>query len=93
MFKKNTLKKETYDSLVRLNDELDKLPPGSDEQLNACKAYNQTVEAYRKLDTVDVNALIPGIATVVTFVLYMAFSETHIMDTRPITFCKSLFKK
>lgn len=87
------LKKETYDSLIKQNEVLNGLPSGSEEQLNACKAFNQTVEAYKKLDSVDINALIPGCVSIAMFILYMAFSDTHIMDTRPMVFCKGLFKK
>jgi len=91
--RKVTTKKELENEISRISDVSMGLPVGSEEYLNACKAQNQLSEAVGKLRTVDVNQLIPGIASVGMFILYMAFSDTHIMDTRGIQFCKSLFRR
>ena len=66
---------------------------GSEEYLNACKATNQLAEAAQKCKRVDINQLIPGIASVGMFVIYMIFNEKNITDTRGIQFVKGLFKR
>ena len=66
---------------------------GSEEYLNACKSANQLAEAAQKCKRVDWNQLIPGVASVGMFVIYMVFSDTHITDTRGIQFVKGLFKR
>ena len=66
---------------------------GSEEYLNACRATNQLAEAAQKCKRVDVNQLIPGVASITMFVIYMIFNEKNITDTRGIQFVKGLFKK
>ena len=66
---------------------------GSEEYLNACKATNQLAEAAQKCKRVDLNQMIPGIASIGMFVIYMIFNEKNITDTRGIQFVKGLFKK
>ena len=86
-------RKELEDEVVRVRADLAELDVGSEEYLNACKAENQLAEAAGKLKKVDLDALIPCAGSVVMFVIYMMFSETHIMDTRGIQFIKGLFKR
>lgn len=66
---------------------------GTEEYLNSVKAANQLAEAAQKCKRVDINQLIPGIASVGMFVIYMVFNEEHITDTRGIQFVKGLFRK
>jgi hypothetical protein len=66
---------------------------GSEEYLNACKAANQLTEAAQKCKRVDWNQMIPGMASIGMFVIYMIFNEKNITDTRGIQFVKGLFKK
>ena len=93
MFKKKTTSKELEEEILRVKEEASSLDVGSEEYLNSCKAQNQLSEAAGKLKKVDANQLIAGGSGVVMFIMYMIFSETHIVDTRPIQFCKSLFKR
>jgi len=89
---KRKIKREMYDTLLDQNEALGTLTPGSEDHLNACKALNQVTEAYGRLNKIDPNLLIDGAISIGMFVLYMAFSDTHIMDTRPVQFCKNFFK-
>ena len=66
---------------------------GSEEYLNACKAANQLTEAAQKCKRVDLNQMIPGVASIGMFVIYMIFNEKNITDTRGIQFVKGLFKR
>ena len=86
-------RKELENEIIRVKEDASTLDVGSEEYLNACKAQNQLSEAAGKLKKVDINALIPGVASVGMFVIYMMFSDTHITDTRGIQFCKNLFKR
>ena len=86
-------RKELETQLVTTMDEIDKYPVGSEEYLNACKATNQLAEASQKCRRLDINQLIPGVASVGMFVIYMIFNEKHITDTRGIQFVKGLFKR
>lgn len=86
-------RKELEDEVIRVRADLAELDVGSEEYLNACKAENQLAEAAGKLKKVDLNTLIPSVASVGMFVIYMMFSETHITDTRGIQFIKGLFKR
>ena len=86
-------RKELEDLLIVTSDKAVKYDVGSDEYLNACKATNQLAEAAQKCKRVDINTLIPGIASVGMFVIYMIFNEKNITDTRGIQFVKGLFKK
>ena len=90
--KKISARKELENEVLRVKKEASTLDVGSDEFLNACKAENQLSEAAGKLKSVDTTTLITGGTSIAMFMLYMAFSETHIMDLRPIQFCKSLFR-
>lgn len=86
-------RKDLEDRLVFTMEEVEKYPVGSEEYLNACKAGNQLAEASQKLKRIDINQLIPGIASVGMFVIYMIFNEKNITDTRGIQFVKGLFKR
>ena len=89
----NSARKELEEEVIRVKNEASGLDVGSEEYLNACKAQNQLSEAAGKLKKVDTTALISGGSSVVMLVVYMIFSDTRIIDTRPIQFCRSLFKK
>ena len=86
-------RKELENEVIRVKEDLANLEVGSEEYLNACKAENQLAEAAGKLKKVDINQLIPGVASVGMFVIYMIFSDTHITDTRGIQFVRGLFKR
>ena len=89
----NNARKELELEIVRVREEAEHLEIGSEEYLNAAKAQNQLSEAAGKLRKVDPTTLITGGTSVVMFLLYMVFADTHIGDTRPIQFAKSLFKR
>lgn len=93
MQKAESPRKELEKEVVRIKYDMLDYNVGSEEYLNACKSVKELSESIMKLRKVDVNTLIPGGASVVMFVIYMIFSDTHIMDTRAIQFCKSLFNK
>ena len=86
-------KKNLEYEIVRTRELMMDYDVGSEEYLNACKASNQLAEAAQKCKRVDLNQLIPGIASVGMFVIYMVFNEKHITDTRGIQFIKGLFKR
>lgn len=93
MQKAESPRKELEKEIVRIKYDMLDYSVGSEEYLNACKSVKELSESTMKLRKVDINALIPGVASVGMFVIYMIFSDTHIMDTRAIQFCKSLFKR
>ena len=86
-------RKELNDEILVLREGMEQYPVGSEEYLNACKATNQLAEASQKLKRIDVNQLITGGISIGMFVLYMAFSENHITDTRAYQWAKGLFRK
>ena len=86
-------RKELEKQVVATVDASQSYDVGSEEYMNACKAANQLAEAAQKSKRVDVNQLIPGIASVGMFVIYMIFNEKNITDTRGIQFVKGLFKR
>ena len=86
-------KKELEHQMVSVVEASEKYDVGSEEYLNACKATNQLAEAAQKCKRVDMNQMIPGIASIGMFVIYMIFNEKNITDTRGIQFIKGLFKK
>lgn len=86
-------RKELENEIVALKEDMGKYPVGSEEYLNACKSTNQLAEASQKLKRVDVNQLITGGISIGMFILYMAFSENHITDTRAYQWAKGLFRK
>lgn len=89
----NNVKKQIENEMALNNEAMSQMEIGSEAYLNAAKAQNQLAETANKMKKVDVNALIPGAASVGMFVIYMIFSDTHIMDTRGIQFCKNLFRR
>lgn len=93
LFFKKTAKRNLEEEVIRVKDSLEELDIGSEEYLNAAKAENQLAEAAGKLRKLDLNTLITGACSITMFVIYMAFSETHICDTRGIVFIKGLFKR
>lgn len=86
-------KKELDIQMMTTMGKVNEYPVGSEEYLNACKATNQLAEASQKCRRLDINQLIPGVASVGMFVIYMIFNEKHITDTRGIQFVKGLFKR
>lgn len=86
-------RKELEKHVVEVAEAAESYEIGSEEYLNACKATNQLAEAAQKCKKVDVNQLIPGVASITMFVIYMIFNEKNITDTRGIQFVKGLFKK
>lgn len=86
-------KKELDTQLIETMETINKYPVGSEEYLNACKATNQLAEASQKCRKIDINQLIPGVASIGMFVIYMIFNEKNITDTRGIQFVKGLFKR
>jgi len=90
---KKSTRKELEDQIKVISDASMGYDVGSEEFLNACKAENQLAEAAGKLKVVNADTMIGGGVSIAMFLLYMAFSDTHITDTRAISFCKSLFRK
>ena len=86
-------RKEMEQEVLRIQGEASTLDVGSEEFLNAMKAANQAAEAATKMKKVDANVLIPAGSSVVMLIVYYLMTETRIMDTRPIQFVKSLFKR
>ena len=86
-------RKELEKEIVSLRGDMNDMEPGSEEYLNAAKAANQLAEASQKTKKFDVNQLITGGISIGMFLLYMAFSENHITDTRAYNWAKSLFRK
>ena len=86
-------RKELEHEVVSVMEKAEEYSVGSEEYLNAAKASNQLAEASMKMKKVDVNALIPGVASIGMFVIYMIFNEKNITDTRGIQFVKGLFKR
>ena len=91
--KKPSIRQNLLNEIDRLRDEAELLEVGSEEYLNNTKAQNQLAECAKKLERVDLNTLIPAIGSICMFIIYMIFSDTHIMDTRGIQFIKGLFRK
>jgi hypothetical protein len=86
-------KKSLEYEVIRTREEMEQYDVGSEEYLNACKATNQLAEAAQKCKRVDWNQMIPGVASIGMFVIYMIFNEKNITDTRGIQFIKGLFKR
>lgn len=86
-------RKEMEQEVLRIQGQASTLDVGSEEFLNAMKAANQAAEAATKMKKVDANAMIPACGSVVMLIVYYLMTETRIMDTRPIQFVKSLFKR
>ena len=78
---------------VRIREEAQELPVGSEDFLNAMKALNQCTEASTKMRKVDANVLIPAAGSLGVTVLWYILTETRIVDTRPIQFIRGLFKR
>lgn len=86
-------KKELEKEVMVLRSDMGDMTPGSEEYLNAAKAANQLAEASQKMKKIDVNQMITGGVSIIMFLLYMGFSETHITDTRAYNWAKGLFKR
>ena len=86
-------KKDLEHQMVTVVEAAESYDVGSEEYLNAAKAANQLAEAAQKCKRVDINQLIPGVASIGMFVIYMIFNEKNITDTRGIQFVKGLFKR
>ena len=89
----NEARKKVLDELSQNVEGMQNLEVGSEEYLNATKAANQLAESQQKLKAVDwlqvANLGVSSLLVVVTIVA----SETHILDTRPVSFVRSLFKR
>jgi len=90
---KKTVKKELEEQIKVVRDASMGYDVGSEEFLNACKAENQLAEAAQKTKVISADTVVAGAGTALMFLTYMIFSDTHIVDTRPIQFAKSVFKK
>lgn len=90
---KKTIRKELHEQILSVRDASMGYVVGSEEFLNACKAENQLAEAAQKTEMVKLDTLVTGGISIGMFLLYMAFSETHITDTRAIQFARGLFRK
>ena len=86
-------RKEMEQEVLRIRENAEVYDVGSEEFLNAMKASNQAAEAATKMKKVDANVLIPGISSVAMLGVYVVLTETRILDTRPIQFVKSLFRR
>lgn len=86
-------RKELERHMVEVANAAENYEVGSEEYLNACKSANQLAEAAQKSKRVDWNQMIPGVASIGMFVIYMIFNEKNITDTRGIQFVKGLFKR
>lgn len=86
-------RKDLEKHVVEIADAAENYEIGSEEYYNACRSANQLAEAAQKCKRVDLNQMIPGIASIGMFVIYMIFNEKNITDTRGIQFVKGLFKK
>lgn len=89
----NNPRKELNDEVIRIREEASQLEVGSEEYLNAMKAANQVAEASAKMKMVDPNVLIPAAGSVGCVIAWYFLTETKIVDTRPVQFIRSLFKR
>ena len=93
MTKPRFVRSEIAKEMIRLNDEMAKLKVGSEEYLNAAKAQMQLADATGKAKKVDINALIPGVSWVIMFIIYTAYADEHIVDSRGMNFVKNMFRR
>ena len=89
----NEVRKKVLDELSANVDNMSQLPIGSEDYLNAAKASNQQAEAAQKLKSVDVMQVASLATSVFCVVLTIVASENHILDTRPVTFIRGLFRR
>lgn len=90
---KETVRKKLLDEMSENIDNMKQLEIGSEDYLNAAKANNQNAEAAQKLKSIDWMQIIGIGSSIFCTVLTIAASQTSILDTRPVTFVRSLFKK
>ena len=93
MTKPRFVRSEISKEMIRLNDQMAELEVGSEEYLNAAKAQMQLADATGKIKKVDINALIPGISWVIMFIIYTAYADEHIVDSRGMNFVKNMFRR
>ena len=93
MNKKVSARQKVLDELSMNVDNMQKLDIGSEEYLNAAKATNQQAEAAQKLKSVDVMQIANLAVSTFLVVVTIAASENHIMDSRPVTWVRGLFRK
>ena len=89
----NDARKKVLDELSSNVESMAQLEIGSEEYLNAAKASNQQAEAAQKLKSFDVMQIASMATSVFCVVLTIVASENHILDTRPVTFVRGLFRK
>lgn len=89
----NDVRKKMLEELSSNVEGMSQLPLGSEEYLNAAKASNQQAEAAQKLKVVDPMQIASIATSVFCVVMTIVASENHILDTRPVTFVRGLFKR
>ncbi len=90
---KNNVRKMVLDELANNVANMEGLEIGSEEYLNAAKANNQQAEAAQKLKAVDPMQIVNLAVSLACVVITIAASEAHILDTRPVTFIRGLFRR
>lgn len=90
---KENVRRKVLDELSANVDNMKELEIGSEEYLNAAKANNQQAEAAQKLKSVDWMQIVSIGSSIFCTVMTIVASQTSIIDTRPVTFVRSLFKK
>ena len=86
-------RKKVLEELSSNVETMSQLPIGSEEYLNAAKASNQQAEAAQKLKAVDPMQIATLVSSVFCVILTVVASENHILDTRPVTFVRGLFRR
>lgn len=90
---KNNARKMVLEELESNVANMKDLEIGSEEYLNAAKANNQQAEAAQKLKAVDPMQIINLGVSLACVVITIVASEAHILDTRPVTFIRGLFRR
>lgn len=89
----NDARKKVLNEMSSNVEGMSQLELGSEEYLNAAKAANQQAEAAQKLKVVDPMQIASLVTSALCVVVTIAASENHILDTRPVTFVRGLFKR
>lgn len=89
---KKSKRQEVQDEISQKLEEMKDMTPGSPEYLDATKSINQLAEASQKLK-VDLLPWVTLVANIGLSVVLIAAGQKEIIDTRPVTFVKGLFKR
>ena len=89
----DNVRKKVLDELSSNVEGMSQLELGSEEYLNAAKASNQQAEAAQKLKGVDAMQIANLATSVFCVIMTIIASENHILDTRPVTFIRGLFRR